>query len=78
MFTIEDNFGSKNEMVYDRKVTFYCDKNGIIDAEYYYLNGKCNYLISWGFPKDTIGEYYHLKARKVKKPFFSMVEGWFC
>ena len=48
-FKIEDLTGVKDGMSFDRKVTFYHDKTGEIEAEYYYSKGKVNYLLSWGF-----------------------------
>ena len=76
-FKIEDVSGVKDNMSFDRKVTFYDDKDGKIEAEYYYSNGKVNYLLSWGFSKDSLGELRKAKAHKTKKPFFSFQQGWF-
>lgn len=76
-FKIEDGLGIKDDMSFDRKVTFYHDKTGEIEAEYYYLKGKVNYLQSWGFSKDSLGELRKSKAHKTKKPFFSLQQGWF-
>ena len=77
LFIIEDRLSTKNNMNFDRKVTFYEDKTGKIEAEYYYLKGMCNYLLSWGFTKDSLGELRKSKANKTKKPFFSLQKGWF-
>lgn len=74
LFKIEDILGTKNGMTFDRKVTFY--DNGKIEAEYFYLKGMCNYLLSWGFTKDSLGELRKTKANKTKKPFFSLQLGW--
>ena len=76
-FKIEDGLGVKDGMSFDRKVTFYHDKTGEIEAEYYYSKGKVNYLQSWGFSKDSLGELRKSKAHKTKKPFFSLQQGWF-
>lgn len=76
-FKIEDLTGVKDGMPFDRKVTFYHDKTGEIEAEYYYLEGNVNYLQSWGFSKDSLGELRKAKAHKTKKPFFSLQRGWF-
>lgn len=76
-FKIEDGLGVKDGMSFDRKVTFYHDKTGEIEAEYYYLKDKVNYLQSWGFSKDSLGELRKSKAHKTKKPFFSLQQGWF-
>lgn len=76
-FKIEDFTGIKDGMSFDRKVTFYHDKTGEIEAEYYYSKGKINYLQSWGFSKDSLGELRKSKAHKTKKPFFSLQQGWF-
>lgn len=76
-FKIEDIISKKYGFVFDRLVTFYDDKTGKVEAEYFYLNGKCNYILSWGFPKDSIGEFYKFKSNKVKKPYFSMDKGWY-
>ena len=76
-FTIVDNTSTKNNMNFDRKVIFYEDRTGKIEAEYYYLKGMCNYLLSWGFTKDSLGELRKSKANKTKKPFFSLQKGWF-
>ena len=76
-FTIVDILSTKNSMNFDRKVIFYEDKTGKIEAEYYYLKGMCNYLLSWGFTKDSLGELRKSKANRTKKPFFSLRKGWF-
>lgn len=76
-FKIEDVLGVKDNMNFDRKVTFYHDKTSEIEAEYFYSNGMCNYLLSWGFSKDSLGELRKAKANKTKKPFFSLQKGWF-
>ena len=77
LFIIEDVLLTKSGMNFDRKVTFYEEKSGKIEAEYYYLKGMCNYLLSWGFTKDSLGELRKSKATKTKKPFFSLQKGWF-
>ena len=51
-------------------------KTGKVEAEYFYLKSKCNYLLSWGFSKDSLGELRKTKAHKAKKPFFSFQTGW--
>ena len=76
-FKIEDFTCIKDGISFDRKVTFYHDKTGEIEAEYYYLEGRVNYLQSWGFSKDSLGELRKSKAHKTKKPFFSLQRGWF-
>ena len=76
-FKIEDFTGIKDGMSFDRKVTFYDDKSGEVEAEYFYYKGMCNYLLSWGFSKDSLGELRKTKAHKTKKPFFSLQQGWF-
>ena len=76
-FKIEDTQGITSGFVFDRKVTFYDDKTGKVEAEYFYLKGMVNYLISWGFTKGSLGEMRKQKAGKVKKPFFSLKCGWF-
>ena len=76
-FKVEDVLGVKDNMNFDRKVTFYHDKTGEIEAEYFYSGGMCNYLLSWGFSKDSLGELRKAKANKTKKPFFSLQKGWF-
>lgn len=75
-FKIEDVVGTKDSMSFDRKVTFYDDKSGDVEAEYYYYKGMCNYLLSWGFTKDSLGELRKSQAKKTKKPFFSFKFGW--
>lgn len=77
LFKIEDKCGCKDGMIFDRKVTFYDEKYGNVEAEYYYLNGACNYLLSWGFTKDSLGELRKSQARKAKKPYFSFKNGWY-
>lgn len=77
LFNIEDISGIKDGMQFDRKVTFYDDKSGEVEAEYFYYKGMCNYLLSWGFSKDSLGELRKTKANKTKKPFFSLQKGWF-
>ena len=77
LFKIEDVSGIKDGMRFDRKVTFYDDKSGEVEAEYFYYKGMCNYLLSWGFSKDSLGELRKTKANKTKKPFFSLQKGWF-
>ena len=47
---------------------------GKIEAEYYYLKGMCNYLLSWGFTKDSLGELRKSKANKTKKTFLLFTE----
>lgn len=76
-FKVEDVLGVKDNMNFDRKVTFYHDKTVEIEAEYFYSSGMCNYLLSWGFSKDSLGELRKAKANKTKKPFFSLQKGWF-
>ena len=76
LFNIKDISGIKDGMQFDRKVTFYDDKSGEVEAEYFYLKSKCNYLLSWGFSKDSLGELRKTKAHKAKKPFFSFQTGW--
>ena len=76
-FMVVDELSTRNNMNFDRKVIFYEDKTGKIEAEYYYLKGMCNYLLSWGFSKDSLGELRKSKANKTKKPFFSLQKGWF-
>ena len=76
-FKIEDELHMKNDMYYDRKVTFFHEKTGKDEAEYYYLKEMVNYLLSWGFTKDSLGEMRKSKANKVKKPYFSLQRGWF-
>ena len=70
LFRIEDQLSTKNNMNFDRKVIFYEDRTGKIEAEYYYLKGMCNYLLSWGFTKDSLGELRKSKANKTKKGWF--------
>lgn len=77
LFNIEDISGIKDGMHFDRKVTFYDDKSREVEAEYFYSKGMCNYLLSWGFSKDSLGELRKTKANKTKKPFFSLQKGWF-
>ena len=77
LFKIEDVSGIKDGMRFDRKVTFYDDKSGEAEAEYFYYKGMCSYLLSWGFSKDSLGELRKTKANKTKKPFFSLQKGWF-
>lgn len=74
-FKIENTKDVKDGMSYDSKTIFY-DKDGIVEAEYYYSKGRCNYLLSWGFNKDSLGESRKTKANKTKKPFFSLLTGW--
>lgn len=76
LFIIEEVVGSKNGMTFDKKVTFY-DEKGNVEAEYFYFNNKVNYLLSWGFNKDSLGELRKTKANKTKKPFFSFEMGWY-
>lgn len=76
LFEIEDNSGIKDGMRFDRKVTFYHEKSGKVEAEYFYFNEKCNYLLSWGFSKGSLGELRKTKAHKAKKPYFSLSSGW--
>lgn len=75
-FEIQKCKGNKNGMFFDSKTIFYCDKTSKIEAEYYYHQGKCNYLLSWGFTKGSLGESRKTKALKTKKPFFSLQTGW--
>lgn len=75
-FHIEDKVGNKDGMRFDRKVTFFDEQSVKVEAEYYYNNGKVNYLLSWGFSKDSLGEMRKSKAHKTKKPFFSLKTGW--
>ena len=77
LFKIEDVSGIKDDMFFDRKVTFYHDKTGKVEAEYFYLNGIVNYLLSLGFSKESLGEMKKSKVCKTKKPFFSLQKGWF-
>lgn len=76
-FRIEDEIQTKDGMTYDRKVTFYHEKTGRVEAEYYYLKEMVNYLLSWGFTKDSLCEMRKSKANKVKKPYFSLQRGWY-
>ena len=76
-FRIEDGLHTKNDMPYDRKVTLFHENTGKVEAEYFYLKGMVNYLLSWGFTKDSLGEMRKSKAGKVKKPYFSLQRGWF-
>lgn len=76
-FEIVNICGQKDGMPYDSKTIFYDEKTGEIEGEYYYLNKECNYLLSWGFTKDSLGEARKTKAKKVKKPFFSIGLGWY-
>ena len=69
-------------MKVDQVTTFYNEKTGKVEAEYFYWDGKCNYLLSWGFEKSSMGEDRKTKAHKNKKkkglnPFFSLKKGWF-
>lgn len=47
-FKIEKKAGTKSGMLYDSKTTFFSDKDGSVEAEYFYSNGMVNYLLSWG------------------------------
>ena len=76
-FRIKDELQTKDGMTYDRKVTFFHEKTGEVEAEYYYLKEMVNYLLSWGFTKDSLGEMRKSKASKVKKPYFSLQRGWY-
>lgn len=76
-FKIEHINGIKDNMGYDKKVSFFNDKNGDLEAEYYYLNDQLNYLISWGFNKGSLSEMRKSKAHKVKKPNFNLNDGWY-
>ena len=75
-FEIQDFDGIKHGMPFDRKVIFYHDKTGKVEATYYYSKGKVNWLLSWGFSKGSLGEMRKSKALKTKKPFFSLQTGW--
>ncbi len=75
-FEIQDFDGIKHGMPFDRKVIFYHDKTGKVEAKYYYSKGKVNWLLSWGFSKGSLGEMRKSKALKTKKPFFSLQTGW--
>ena len=76
-FKIDHITGVKSGMMFDKVVTFYDDKSGKIEAEYFYFNEKVNYLLSWGFSVGSLGESRKSKSSKVKKPFFSLLDGWF-
>lgn len=82
-FRVEDGFKvehvstKEKGMKVDKIVTFNHEKSGKVQAVYYYYKGKCNYLLSWGFDKNTLGELRSSKASKAKKPFFSLSKGWF-
>ena len=76
-FVIDNIYSVKNGYHFDKKVTFYEDDSTVVEAEYYYLNGYCNYIISWGFTKDSLGELRKSQAKKSKKAFFSFKRGWF-
>ena len=77
VFKIEKKAATKNGMLYDSKTTFFSDKDGSVEAEYFYSKGMVNYLLSWGFSKESLGELRKSKANKTKKPFFNLQKGWF-
>ena len=76
-FKIEKFDGFKHNMNFDKKVTFYSEKDGRIEVEYYYSNNYVNWLLSWGFTKGSLGEFRKSKSNKTKKPYFSLQRGWF-
>lgn len=75
-FTVEKVERKEKGMRIDQITTFF-DKKGKVDAQYFHFNGKCNYLLSWGFSKNTLGEKRKIGSSKQKKPFFSLEHGWF-
>ena len=76
MFEIVKGVGINGGMQFDSYTLFYDDK-GCVEAQYFYNKGKCNYLLSWGFTKGSLGELRKSKAHKVKKPYFNLTKGWF-
>lgn len=76
-FKIEQVDKTEKGMKVDQIVTFFHEKSGKVEGEYFYFEGKCNYLLSWGFTKNSLGELRKTKATKSKKPFFSLSKGWF-
>ena len=76
-FKIDNTVGSKHNMTYNKVVTFYNDNTGKVEAEYYYLNNYVNWLLSWGFTKDSLNALRKSQSNKTKKPYFSFEKGWF-
>lgn len=81
-FKVEKVNKTIENMNVDQVTTFYNEKTGKVEAEYFYWNGQCNYLLSWGFEKASMGEDRKSKAHKNKKkkgtmPFFSLDKGWY-
>lgn len=68
--------GVKDGMKFDKK-TIFIDKDFNVEAEYFYYKGQCNYLLSYGFNKESLGEQRKRKSHKAKKPFFSLEKGWY-
>ncbi|MBM25809.1 MAG: hypothetical protein CL760_09030 [Chloroflexi bacterium] len=64
-------------MKYDKTVTFYDTDTGKVEGVYYYYKGHCNYILSWGFEKNTLGEDRKKKTNKKKIPFFSLTRGFY-
>ncbi len=75
-FQIERGSFNINNMLVDTVTTFY-DKKGTVEGVYYNYKGKCNYLLSWGFNSESLGESKKKKAKKSKMPFFDLTKGWY-
>lgn len=76
-FKITNGRGNKDGHRYDSVTRFYNDKNGNLEAEYFYYRGLINWVISYGFAKNSLAEQRKIKAVKLKKPFFNLKRGWF-
>lgn len=81
-FTIEKVEKTIEGMKVDQVTTFHNEKTGKVEAEYFYWQGQCNYLLSWGFNAESLGEDRRKKAHKNKKkkgikPFFTLEKGWY-
>ena len=76
-FKIRQGFGNKDGHRYTSVTSFYNDKTGDLEGEYFYYKGLINWIISHGFTKDSLPEQRKIKATKTKKPFFNLKRGWF-
>lgn len=76
LFSTEQGDFSWKGMNIDKVVTFY-DNSGNIEGEYFYFNECCNYLLSYGFNKGSLGELRKKQSNKKKLPFFSLAKGWY-
>ena len=76
-FKVRQGFGNKDGHRYTSVTSFYNDKTGDLEGEYFYYKGLINWIISYGFTKGSLAEQRKIKATKTKKPFFNLKRGWF-